>query len=85
MSPGETRKTVLTGLGRPIHVELVEGVFRDKVRAWQDVRPALGGSLGYRTCWHKGDRGMRLYELVIAGYIAFTRNEPPPPIPKPFR
>lgn len=76
---------VITGHGRPIHVRLYEGLVRDKVVAWQDVRPAAGGSLGSRSCWHRGDRGQRLFDLVCANIETTLVGGKPTPIPKPFK
>ncbi len=51
-----------TVIGR-INVDLWKGLLRDEVRVWVDVRPALGGLLGRRTCWRGG--GAVVYAEVV--------------------
>lgn len=46
-----------------MHVDLWKGLFRDEVRIWKDVRPALGGLIGRETCWRGG--GEALHALTV--------------------
>lgn len=47
------------------YVDLWLGLIHDRVKIWQDVRPALGGMIAQYECRHGKGRGERLHEAMV--------------------
>ena len=54
----------------PYYIDLWRGIFRDEVRIWRDVSPALGGLIGRRTC--RRGSGVDLYNQAVDAVTNIT-------------
>lgn len=85
---GPNRRTVIDGgLFGEVKVDLWFGLFRDEVRVYKSVYPALGGLMARRTCWHRKDRGQRLYEAIVdrMQMILSGHGEKAEPLPRRWK